>query len=68
MRGAGEAAMKEWKYDEFEVLLERSGDGYSARVVDSPTGPSPAMPFRTWDRRQTARSLESTTTGPGDAG
>lgn len=37
--------MKELEYDEFEVLLERSGDGFSARVVDSPTGPSPAMPF-----------------------
>jgi hypothetical protein len=33
------------EYDEFEVLLERSGDGYTARVVDSPTGPVPAMPF-----------------------
>ena len=37
--------MKELEYDEFEVVLERSGDGYSARVVDSPTGPASAMPF-----------------------
>ena len=37
--------MKEMEYDEFEVLLERSGDGYTARVVDSPTGPVPPLPF-----------------------
>ena len=37
--------MKDLEYDEFEVVLERSGDGYSARVADSPTGPAPAMPF-----------------------
>lgn len=37
--------MKELEYDEFEVLLERSGDGYTARVVESPTGPVPALPF-----------------------
>ena len=37
--------MKDLEYDEFEVVLERSGDGYSARVADSPTGQAPAMPF-----------------------
>jgi hypothetical protein len=37
--------MKDLEYDEFEVVLERSRDGYSARVADSPTGPAPAIPF-----------------------
>uniref|UniRef100_UPI003221BFCC CHAT domain-containing protein n=1 Tax=Intrasporangium sp. TaxID=1925024 RepID=UPI003221BFCC len=33
------------QYDELEVVLEPSGDGYTARVADSPTGKAPAMPF-----------------------
>ena len=37
--------MKDLEYDEFEVVLERSGDGYTARVADSRTGPAPAVPF-----------------------
>ncbi|WP_353511289.1 CHAT domain-containing protein [Intrasporangium sp.] len=37
--------MKDLEYDEFEVVLERSGDGYSARVVKSLTGLTPAAPF-----------------------
>ena len=37
--------MKDLEYDEFEVVLERSGDGYSARVVKSLTGLTPAVPF-----------------------
>jgi len=37
--------MKDLEYDEFEVVLERIGDGYVARVVEAPTGPTPAMPF-----------------------
>jgi hypothetical protein len=45
IRREGEIAIKELEYDEFEVLLERSGDGYTSRVVDSPTGPVPALPF-----------------------
>ncbi len=38
--------MEEPHYDEFDVLLERSSSaGYTARVVDSPTGPTRPIPF-----------------------
>lgn len=38
--------MEETHYEEFDVLLEPSGaGGYTARVLDSPTGPTKRIPF-----------------------
>lgn len=38
--------MEEPHYDEFDVLLEpTSAGGYTARVLDSPTGPTKPVPF-----------------------
>ncbi|MDQ5840906.1 MAG: hypothetical protein M3537_07150, partial [Chloroflexota bacterium] len=37
--------MEALEYDEFDLLLEPSGDGFSARVISSPTGPTKPVPF-----------------------
>lgn len=37
--------MERLQYDEFDILLERSSQGFSARVVEAPTGPTTPVPF-----------------------
>lgn len=34
------------EYEEFDLQLDRAEDAYTARVVDSPTGPTAAVPFQ----------------------
>ena len=38
--------MPQLGYDEFELLLDKAGDSYNVRVVDSPTGPTDPVPFQ----------------------
>lgn len=37
--------MKPLQYDDFDVLIERSDEAFRAKVVNSPSGESPSLPF-----------------------
>ncbi|HET6667447.1 MAG TPA: CHAT domain-containing protein [Intrasporangium sp.] len=59
--------MKDLEYDEFEVALERSVGGYTARVVKSLTGLTPAMPFVPPVETAALVELRETMRGAGEA-